>query len=397
MSKYPNSLLLDSLNIPRFSTIGELSRLIGLSEQLLYCLSTKTERYYKTVFIPKRKGGKREISIPSYTLHLVQRWILVNILNNLMPTKQAMAFRKGKAFGVKQNAKHHGTTLFGMAVDLKDFFPSVTANKVYTIFSDLGYDRLGATILTNLCTLNGKLPQGSACSPALSNLTCINLDKRLAGLCEKRGVIYTRYADDMYFSCDDKALLLRYFPVITDIIEDEGFAINDRKLHFHTPSNRKRITGITVVRTANHEEFELKAPKEMKRKIRAELFKCIMSGDYTARDHIRGEISYICYVEQSNAHDYLAVTKGYIDKLGEKIRYFPELVDAYNENLFFKDLSPKAPLDVAPSTVEEVEAFAQQYSLRKEYLEKTGVKDICTYSHWPREIVSRDPRTEDGF
>ena len=126
-----------------------------------------------------------------------------------------MAFRKGKDYGHKQNALYHSNTLYGLALDLKDFFPSITASKVYTIFSSLGYNNFAATILTNLCTLDGKLPQGSACSPALSNIICITLDKRLIGLCEKRGIRYSRYADDMYFSCDDKALLLKNFPIIT--------------------------------------------------------------------------------------------------------------------------------------------------------------------------------------
>lgn len=386
MSKYPSSLLMDSLSIPRFSTIDGLSQLTGLSTRLLYCLSMKTDRYYKTVFIDKRRGGKREISIPSYTLHIVQRWILVNILNKLVPTKQAMAFRKGKSFGSKQNAKHHANTLYGLSIDLLDFFPSITAEKVYTIFSGLGYNRFASTILTNLCTLNNKLPQGSACSPAISNLICITLDKRLAGLCEKRGVIYTRYADDMYFSCDDKSLLLRYFPVINSIIEDEGFSINAQKLHFHTPSNRKRITGITIVQRTNQEEYELKAPKELKRKVRAEIFKCIMSGDYSCRTHILGEISYICYIEECNSLHYLAVIKKYVDKVADKILYFPELVSSYNENLFFKDSPPKAILSVDPKTVDELNALEEIYINRKSYLSKVNANDICDYSNWPSII-----------
>ena len=46
------------------------------------------------------------------------------------------------------------------------------------------------------------------------------------------------------FSCDDKLLLLKNYPIIKKIIEDEGFLLNERKTHFHTPSNKKQITGI---------------------------------------------------------------------------------------------------------------------------------------------------------
>ena len=96
MSKNDSMLLMSSLGLPVFSDLNEFSKLIGLSTRLLYCLSKKTDRYYKIKYIPKRNGGRRQISIPSYTLHIVQKWILFNILNKLTPSDQAMAFRREK-------------------------------------------------------------------------------------------------------------------------------------------------------------------------------------------------------------------------------------------------------------------------------------------------------------
>lgn len=394
MAKIPNLLMIEALGLPRFSTIDELSKLTGLSTRLLYCLSIKTGSYYRTKFIDKRITGKRELSIPSYTLQIVQRWILVNILNKLVPTNQAMAFRKGKMFGNKQNAIHHGNTLYGLSIDLKDFFPSITADKVYTIFSELGYNTFASTILTNICTLYGRLPQGSPCSPAISNLVCINLDKRLSGLCEKRGIIYTRYADDMFFSCDDKGLLLRCAPTFRHIINSEGFQINEKKEHFHTPSNRKRITGVTVVQQKDEESFELKAPKNMKRKIRAEIFRCIMSGNYECQDHIWGEISYVCYIEDGNAVNYLSNLKRYVEKISDKVVYFPELVEAYNTHLFFKDSVKKQVEPIVLESEEDVIFFEDMLVQRTEYIKKLEIDDICTYSSWPAVLFERYEQTE---
>ncbi len=84
MSQKIPPLLINSLKLPYFETLEELSELTRLSTRLLYCLSTKTDKYYKTQMIPKKNGKFREISIPSYTLHIVQRWILVEILK--LPT-----------------------------------------------------------------------------------------------------------------------------------------------------------------------------------------------------------------------------------------------------------------------------------------------------------------------
>lgn len=388
MSKNTLSLLMDSLELPRFETIDELAELIGLSSRLLYCLSMKTENYYKIKKIPKRNGTSREISMPSYTLHIVQRWILVEILNKIMPSNRAMAFRNGKKFGHKQNAFYHSHTLYGLSLDLKDFFPSISSNKVYTLFSNIGYNNFSATILTNLCTLNGELPQGSACSPAISNIVCISLDKRLIGLCEKRGIRFTRYADDMYFSCDDKTLLLKTFPIVKKIIEYEGFFLNSKKTHFHTPSNKKMITGVIVSTSLKEEIIELKAPREFKRKIRTEIFKSVTSGNYSNRDHILGEITYADYIERENKNTYLSRIKSYIQNVGGKIKYFPELVKAYNENLLFSDLNALDCYNIQQIQDDEEYDYIQNvYEERKRYLLKYGLEDICKYTNWPKSII----------
>ena len=396
MSQNTPTLLINSLNLPQFETMDELSELTRLSSRLLYCLSMKTDRYYKKAQIRKRDGGLREISIPSYTLHIVQRWILAEILNKILPTNRAMAFRKGKDYGHKKNAFYHADTLYGLALDLKDFFPSITSNKIYTMFSSLGYNNFAATILTNLCTLDGKLPQGSACSPALSNIICITLDKRLMGLCKKRGIRYSRYADDMYFSCDDKVLLLKNFPLITQIIEDEDFIINKRKTHFHTPSNKKQITGITVAPTNIEDYVELKAPKKLKQKIRAEIFTCLISGQYENKEHILGEIAYVDFIEKENRNTYLERVKGYINKQLLKIQFFPELIAAYNDNKFFNDLNSAQSIDININTEAEFIFYEYLFQERKTFLEKNQIKDICKYSNWPDIITNPSINATDN-
>lgn len=388
MSKNDSMLLMSSLGLPVFSDLNEFSKLIGLSTRLLYCLSKKTDRYYKIKYIPKRNGGRRQISIPSYTLHIVQKWILFNILNKLTPSDQAMAFRRGKEYGAKQNANCHAETLYGLSIDLKDFFPSISARKVFTIFSDIGYNDFAATLLTNLCTLNGCLPQGSPCSPSIANLVALTLDHRLFGLCQKRGIIYTRYADDMYFSCDNKVLLQRYAPVIKRIIEDEGFCINEEKVHYSVPSNRKQITGITVARTKASKPNELKAPKAMKKRIRAEIFQCIVSGNYEMQPHIVGEISYVSFVQIENEQSFLASIKKYISKVSQEIACFPELVVLYNSHLFFKDLDQLVVLPIVVKDEADMIYFLSILENRRKYLAKHGLKDICDYSLWPSVVVS---------
>lgn len=385
MSNRNYGTLMRSLNIPLFHNIEELANLTGLSESLLYCLSKKSERYYRSFSVSKKNGGKREIFAPSYTMQIVQRWILLNILNKIQPSKQSMAFRRGKEYGCKANALFHIETHYGVSMDLKNFFPSISANRVYTVFSNIGYDSMAATLLTNLCILDGHLPQGGPCSPALSNLVCVQLDARLNGLCEKRRIRFSRYADDMYFSCDNQDVLKKAIPIIREIIADEGFTINDKKVHYHTPSNRKMITGVIVSRSNNNDEPQIYAKKDIKRKIRVEIAKMIFTGNYSEKDHVLGEISYVNYLEPN----FLEKAKKYIYVTANKIKYFPELVNAFNENLFFKNSEKLVSADL--STIEsefddDDEYFMYMenlYDERQIYLKKYFADDICNYEKWP--------------
>lgn len=381
MSKKQTLLLTRSLNIPSFDTLDGLSKITGLSSRLLFCLSQKTERYYKTISVPKRNGDMRIIHSPSYSLHIMQLWILRNILDKVIPSDRSMAFRKGKAYGYLVNALCHIDTLYAISIDLQDFFPSITADKVFTIFSNLGYNSFASTILTNLCTLDGILPQGSACSPALSNLVCLALDARLVGLCEKRGIRFTRYADDMYFSCDDQNSLKRILPIIRKIIESEGFVINDKKTRFQTPSNKKEITGVIVSRSNSSLLPELKARRQFKRTIRVELFRAIVTGDYANKAHILGEIAHVNYIE----NDYLEKIKKYIAKTASGITYFNELVVKYNSNKFYKDLNDVEFSDPSDENPEYILCLRKE---RKAYFAKNLLSDICDYSHWPDNDVT---------
>lgn len=384
MSKTNFGLLMKALELPQFNNIQELSGLIGVTESLIYCLSKRTEQYYKKFSIPKKSGGIRQIYIPSYTMKIIQKWILRNILDKVKPSNQAMAFRKGSNFSCKANAVFHKETRYGIAIDLENFFDNISAKRVYGVFRNLGYSSKSATILTNLCTLDDFLPQGAVCSPSLSNLVCLSLDARLSGLCEKRRIRYSRYADDMYFSSDNQDVLKKTVPIIRKILTDEGFCVNERKIYYHTPSNRKQINGITIHR----KEFdcsEIKAPKELKRKIRTEIYRAIMSGDYSSKDHIIGEIMYVAYIEP----DYLNRIKKYIVSISNKIKIFPELVEQYNNNLFFRDIDKATitPLNDIESEFDNCDEFFEYmlnlFSNRKCYIEKCKINDICHYINWP--------------
>ena len=102
-------------------------------------------------------------------------------------------------------------------------------------------------MIINLCTKDGSLPQGAPTSPILSNAILYNFDQEITELCEKDNISYTRYADDISISGNDKNKILEIQEHIKNIIEkDYGFKINDKKNKFASKSMRHKVTGIVV-------------------------------------------------------------------------------------------------------------------------------------------------------
>ena len=131
-------------------------------------------------------------------------------------------------------------------LDLKDFFPSVERRYVYTIFHSLGYDKLISAVLTNICTFGNAIPQGGPCSPKLANLAASRLDMRLQGYLGRRGIGYTRYADDLTFSGRNPGKVVKTLPMIKSIITNERFTVNDDKTRIAGPARARRVTGLVL-------------------------------------------------------------------------------------------------------------------------------------------------------
>lgn len=337
----------------------DLEKILRLSGKLVYFLTSDSSQKYETYYIPKKDNTQREINAPILALKIVQKWILNNILYKIKVSPYSYGFYKdGLGSPLVRCAKKHKENLFILKIDIKDFFPSISRKRIYRLFSDIGYNSEVSNLLTNICVYDDKLPQGAVTSPYLANLVCKNLDTRIATYCNKRDIVYTRYADDLTFSSDNRDLLKNIYGVICKILRTEGFDINNKKTIFMTPKNHKKILGITVNNSL------IKAPKDLKRKVRSMIHISMATGNYTLNLQIIGYISYINSIET----DYTERIKKYILKLSESpLCTIKELVDAYNDNKIFNDL-PNMVLKDAESFVDAQNAETFYKEVYTEYL-----------------------------
>lgn len=128
----------------------------------------------------------------------------------------------------------------------QDFFPSIKASYVYSVFRAAGYSKQIAYSLTSICTLNGYLPQGAPTSPCLSNLVCLRLDQRIGKYCDRHALTFTRYADDISISGNKLSIVKKAWVVIKLILSEEGYVINKNKEMLSGPRSKREITGLVV-------------------------------------------------------------------------------------------------------------------------------------------------------
>lgn len=126
---------------------------------------------------------------------------------------------------------------FYLRLDIKNFFDSISDKKVrytlqeYITINDNVENKEVLEDIIDIVTLNGSLPQGAVTSPVISNIVFRRLDIRIRKYCNKLNVTYTRYADDMLFSCHSDRLFDSFFvKMITKILKDEDFILNRKKI-----------------------------------------------------------------------------------------------------------------------------------------------------------------------
>jgi retron-type reverse transcriptase len=231
---------------------------------LAFSREVSTTSHYVRFAVPKKTGGLRVISAPMPRLKAAQEWMLRNVLDRVEAHEAAHGFRAGRSI-VTNAAPHVGADCV-VNLDLEDFFPSITYRRVKGVFRALGYSEAAATVFALLATahdveeaeLDGRryfvatserrLPQGAPTSPAITNVLCRRLDRRLAKLADGLGFVYTRYADDLTFSASGAALanLCNLLAKTRAIVAHEGLRVNERKTRVLRRSRRLEVTGLVV-------------------------------------------------------------------------------------------------------------------------------------------------------
>ncbi len=209
----------------------------------LYTLNKHINSHYSQITIPKRNGSARHILAPSPLLKKVQRNILHHILDQIPVSRHATAYSKGSTI-VANAAKHTGQKQI-LKLDIEDFFRSIRFLMVYNhAFSKAYFPPAIQALLTNLCCYKGYLPQGAPTSAAISNLVMKPFDEYIEQWCCEREITYTRYCDDMVFSGDFEAKIVKN--KVQNFLQTMGLNLNHTKTKRLRQHQQQTVTGIVV-------------------------------------------------------------------------------------------------------------------------------------------------------
>ncbi|EAW26968.1 RNA-directed DNA polymerase (Reverse transcriptase) [Alteromonadales bacterium TW-7] len=338
------------------STKPQLARVLEVDAAFLTrCLYiNKTQNQYHQFSIAKKSGGTRLINAPSKELKSLQKKLSILLLDcideinaekyprsqlvkpklrkngdpdyaaevlkikiSTAETKQpSLAHGFVKERSILTNAMMHVGKKNVLNIDLNDFFDCFNFGRVRGFFiknENFKLDQHIATVIAQISCFDNKLPQGSPCSPVITNLITHSLDIRLASLAKKHKCTYTRYADDITFSTRlsefpaqimwHDSTTYRAGKALRKEISRSGFSINNSKTRIQYKDSRQNVTGLVVNKKPNIKQ-------EYWRLVRAKCNKLFKTGKFTVVEdgekkdgnisELEGQLNFIDQVDHYN-------------------------------------------------------------------------------------------------
>jgi retron-type reverse transcriptase len=264
------------------STKAELAELLDVAPGQIDNLIARLDRFYRTKTEPKRSGGIRTFYVPHGKLREIQDKIKERVLGPAAFPEYLHGGIKGKS--TYTNVRDHIRKGAVLALDVKNFFPSVRPDRVMRVFERLGYVGEAARILTRLTTYKHQLPQGPPTSPAIANLSIPRADARLSGLARAQHFDYSRFVDDMTLSGSKR--LTKFRRLAGRIIEEEGFTVKqDPKGKIMLQNESQNVTGLGL-------NFKRNVPRQKRQKILRDTVQTLKSG-LPLNQEMRGRLAWV--------------------------------------------------------------------------------------------------------
>lgn len=192
--------------LPPIGSISVLASILEVNEKHLIKISENISSSYTTFEIRPQGKKPREVSEPKEHLKHIQRKLNAMIFSEVVYPSYLMGGISDKEKrDYVNNGKLHLRKKTLINLDIENFFPSISSFDIEKVFLYLfKFPPAVSKILTELTTLNGRLPQGGCNSTYLANLLLFNYEYSIVSKFRSEGITYSRLLDDITLSSDKK-------------------------------------------------------------------------------------------------------------------------------------------------------------------------------------------------
>ncbi|EKO3674028.1 RNA-directed DNA polymerase [Vibrio metschnikovii] len=183
--------------------IGELDKLalaLGVTLNELETLTAQSsDLFFLTQEIIKPDGSRRLTYDARPGLKAIHGKICETFLKRVNYPDYLQGSIKRRDY-LTDASRHVGSKVL-ISEDITNFFPSISKKVVHEMWVGVfGFSNAVAQYLAELVTMNGFVVQGAKTSSYICNLVLWNREARLVNRLKAKGLIYTRYVDDITVS-----------------------------------------------------------------------------------------------------------------------------------------------------------------------------------------------------
>ncbi|WP_151703218.1 reverse transcriptase family protein [Nitrincola alkalilacustris] len=278
------------MNQPRypFAPIGDLEKLslaLGVKLLELYDLKARSnELFFQTRDIVKPDGSHRITYDVRAPLKLVHGKICEVFLRRVEYPEYLQGSIKKRDY--LTDANKHVRSKVLISEDITNFFPCISKKVIHEVWVGVfGFSNEVSDFLAELVTLDGFVVQGSKTSSYLCNLVLWSREAQLVKRLKMKGLVYTRYVDDITVSSKRILNNKEKSDIINSIyamFRSVGAKPNRRKHKIMPRSAQQEVHGVNV----NRQQATM--PKYKRNQIRAAVHECeiIFDSDSSSETYI---------------------------------------------------------------------------------------------------------------
>jgi hypothetical protein len=300
-------------NSSPIGSLQALAKTLQVDLGILQKTANEIDKHYYNHSIAKGKGkvGERDISIPSNHLKIIQKRINRKIFNNVVYPPYLFGGIVEKDY--VKNASMHSNAEVVIALDVKNFYPSISTQKAIEVFQYFcNFPADVSILLANLCCLNGSVPQGGCTSSHIANLILNKTEYKLVAWLNSSKYTYTRLLDDITISSSNeisKQKIEKIIKKVKDAISTLGLKLNNRKQRISSKSNPHELMEVTGLWLNRGNP---RAHRDDRKLIRAEIYECkkqaaidrYCESYHKLHNSVSGKVAKLAYLKHHEAVKY---------------------------------------------------------------------------------------------